>query len=329
MGTTSEGAGGRIVLTGAGGFVGQHLLRRLLADGKIGENGAPITSLVLVDVALNHVPDDPRVRAVVGDLGDSAILASALADGVDVLYHLASIPGGLTERNYELGRKVNIDSVFALLEAVRDQNAPPRVVFTSTVAVYGAPMPDLIDDLSPLQPTLTYGVQKLMMEGVVSDFTRKGWIDGRSVRLPGIVARPRVASGLMSAFLSDIFTVLRDGEKFVCPVSPQGTEWFLSVPACVECLIHAAAIAPAILPAWRVWNLPAQRLSIGSIVDGVAEVVGKHVYDLISYDPNPALERQFCSKPPFSTAIADRLGFKHDGTPAGLVRNALAAADQG
>jgi len=327
--TTSEGAGGRVVLTGAGGFVGQHLLRKLLADGKIGENGAPITSLVLVDIALKDIPDDPRVRTVVGNLTEAATLKSAIEGGVDVLFHLASIPGGLAERNYELSRAVNVDSVFALLEAVRDKDAKPRVVFTSTIAVYGAPMPDHVDDLTPLEPTLTYGVHKLIMEGVVSDFTRKGWIDGRTVRLPGIVARPRVASGLMSAFLSDIFTVLRDGEKFVCPVSNQGTEWFLSVPACVECLIHAAAIGPETLPAWRSWNLPAQRLSIGAIVDGIAEVVGNQVYDLISYDPNPVLERQFCAKPPFTTAIADRLGFKHDGTPANLVRNALAAADQG
>ena len=133
------------------------------------------------------------VVAHAGDLSDAATQQSALAGGVDVLYHLASIPGGLSERNYELSRKVNIDSVFDLLEAIRNPDAPPRVVFTSTIAVYGAPMPDHIDDLTPLHPTLTYGVHKLVLEGVISDFTRKGWIDGRTVRLPGIVARPRVA----------------------------------------------------------------------------------------------------------------------------------------
>lgn len=318
---------GRVVLTGAGGFVGKHLVRRLLADGQIG--GVPITSLVLVDIALPEPPADERVRAVVGNLSDPLIREQMLDGGVDVLFHLASVPGGAAERNYELSREVNVESVFALLEAVRNKEAPPRVVYTSTVAVYGPPWPEKIDDKTPLEPSLTYGVHKLMMEGVVSDFTRKGWIDGRAVRLPGIVARPRVASGLMSAFLSDIFTALRDGENFTCPVSAKGTEWFLSVPACVECLIHAAAIGPKTMPAWRAWNLPAQRLSIAQVVDGIAEVVGPQVRDMISYAPNPQLELQFCSKPPLETAIADRLGFMHDGSPANLARRALAAADQG
>ena len=324
----SAASGGRIVLTGAGGFVGKHLVKRLLADGKIGENGAPISSLTLVDIALDAPPNDPRIKTVVGNLTDQATREAALAGGVDVLFHLASIPGGLAERNYELSRAVNVDSVFALLETIRDAAAPPRVVYTSTIAVYGAPLPDHVDDATPLEPTLTYGAHKLMMEAIVSDFTRKGWIDGRSVRLPGIVARPRVASGLMSAFLSDIFTVLRDGENFVCPVSPQGQSWFLSVPACIDNLVHAAALPPDKLPRWRAWNLPAQRLSIAEIVDGIAEVVGSHVHELISYQPNPGLELQFAAYPPFATAIADGLGFKHDGSPAGLVRNALAAADQ-
>jgi len=329
MANHSTGAGGRIVLTGAGGFVGRHLVNRLLADGKIGENGAPITSLVLVDIALDNMPRDPRLKSVVGDLSDAAVREQALAGGVDVLYHLASVPGGLAERNYDLSKVVNVDSVFALLEAVRNADAPPRVVYTSTIAVYGAPMPDLVDDHTALEPSLTYGVHKLMMEGVVADFTRKGWIDGRTVRLPGIVARPRVASGLMSAFLSDIFTVLRDGEKFVCPVTKEGKSWFLSVPVCIDNLIHAAAIDAEPLPRWRAWNLPAQLLSMGEIVDGVAEVVGKHVYELISYEPtNPMLQANFASYPPYVTQTADRLGFKHDGSPASLVRNALRAADQ-
>ena len=321
--------GGRILLTGAGGFVGRHLANRLLADGKIGDNGAPISSLTLVDISLDHMPSDPRLKLLTGDLTDPAVVSAAVSGGVDVLYHLASVPGSLAERDPAHSKSVNVDAMFALLDAVRAHASPPRVVYTSTIAVYGAPMPDLIDDHTALEPSLTYGVHKLMMEGVVADYTKRGWIDGRTVRLPGIVARPRAASGLMSAFLSDVFTMLRDGETFVCPVTKEGKSWFLSVTACIDHLIHAASIGPDHLPRWRAWNLPAQRLSMGEIVDGIADVIGAHVYDLVTYEPtNPILQANFASYPPYVTQTADRLGFRHDGTPANLVRNALAAADQ-
>lgn len=317
----------RIVLTGAGGFVGQHLLRRLLRNGVLG--GQRITCITPVDINLPKMPDDARVRAVVGNLTDPAVIAAAFKGGCDVLFHLASVPGGLAERDPALSKAVNVDAVFALLDAARAQATPPRVVYTSTIAVYGTPLPDLIDDHTALEPSLTYGCHKLMMEAVVADYTRKGWIDGRTVRLPGIVARPRVASGLMSAFLSDIMTVPRDGEKFVCPVTPDGTSWFLSVPLCVQNLIHAAEIGPEQLPRWRAWNLPAQLLSLAEVVEGVAAVVGPHVRDLVTYGPvNPMLQANFASYPPYVTQTADRLGFKHDGSAAALVRNALAAADE-
>jgi nucleoside-diphosphate-sugar epimerase len=312
------GAGQQIVVTGAGGFVGKRLIGALLSRGELG--GRTIAGITAVDL---HLPEstDPRLRIVSGDLLDSAVIEAALSGGVDTLYHLVTIPGGAAERNYELSRRVNVDATLALLEAVGNAARPPRVVFTSTIAVYGNTM---------CRPTMTYGGQKLMIEAAISDFTRKGWIDGRAVRLSGIVARPYQAdSGLISAYLSDVFTLLAAGRAFCSPVSPEATSWMLSVPACVANLLHAGDIGAEGMPYWRAWNLPTQRLTMRALVDAIAAVTGADARALVSYDPKPLVEVQFGSYPPITTEIADRLGFAHDGNAAALVRNALAAAADG
>jgi nucleoside-diphosphate-sugar epimerase len=317
----------RIVITGAGGFVGKRLVRALLHRGELG--GRPIGAITCVDIALPPVAD-ARVRGIAGDLLDAAVLAEAVRGGVDTVFHLATIPGGAAERNYDLSRRVNVDGAFAVLEAVRNAAAPPRVVFTSTIAVYGVPLPEFVDDSTMCTPTMTYGGQKLMIEAAISDFTRKGWIDGRAVRLSGIVARPRQAnSGLISAYLSDVFTLLAEGLPFVCPVGPEATSWMLSVHGCIANLLHAGDIGPEGLPHWRAWNLPTQCLSMRALVDAIAAVTGADAAALVRYAPNPTVQAQFGSYPPIATAIADRLGFAHDGDPATLVRNALAAAAEG
>lgn len=319
----------RILVTGAGGFVGRALVRALLDQGRLGADGPAIGSVVAVDPHVDVFASETRVRAVQGSLADAGVRAEALRDGVDVAFHLAAVPGGAAEANYALGRDVNVQATLDLFEALRELPNVPVTVFAGTIAVYGVPLPtDQVDDATPLQPTLSYGAQKLMMEAAISDFTRKGWLDGRAVRLPGIVARPRQPNGLLSAYLSDVFSALRAGEAYTLPVSPSSTSWFMSLHGVVHNLLHAAALPTAVLPRWRAWNLPALHLRMDALVDALAEVLGPSVHARVSYAPNEPLEAQFGRYPPLRTAIADRLGFRHDGDAVTLVRHVLAGLEQ-
>lgn len=313
-----------VVITGANGFVGQGLAKRVLKQG-IG--GRAVTQLVLLSRKFEDPPVDPRVRLVKGDMADTALLQDALRDEPEVIFHLACVPGGVTEANYPLGKHINLDANIALLEMLRLREWKgthlPKLVFTSSVAVYGGPLGDSVNESVRAIPQLSYGAQKLIGELLISDYSRKGWLDGRSVRLPGIVSRPEDAAGHASRFLSDIIRFPAEGREFVVPAAPEATSWFLSRAACIDNLIHAAEIGGEQLNAARSWQLPAQHLRLSDLVDGIAAVHGEGVRKLISYKPDPAIQRVYASYPPLLTPEAERVGFRHDGDIPTLVRRAL------
>jgi nucleoside-diphosphate-sugar epimerase len=201
----------------------------------------------------------PRVRRLPGSIADPKVLAQAFEEPVDVVFHLASIPGGMAEQQYELAREVNLDATVRLLEAARAQtlatSKPVTFVFASTIAVFGSPLPAEVDDATPLKPKLTYGAQKLVGEILLEDFHRRGWIQGRAVRLPGIVARPPQRTGQLSAFLSDIIRELAAGNSYACPVAADSTTWLMSLPCIVDNLLHAAVMGPEACRDSRVWTL--------------------------------------------------------------------------
>lgn len=314
-----------VVITGAGGFVARALSEHIIRNGLPAPHG-PVDRLTLVDLSFPDEAPATGVHYLSGSIADPGVIARIFETPVDILYHLASIPAGTSERDYDLSRQVNLDATLLLLEAGRSQagapgGKPPVFVFSSSIAVLGGTFGDKVDDATPPHPELTYGTQKLIGELWVEDYTRRGWIDGRSVRLAGIVARPPQRTGQLSAFMSDIIREPAAGRPYTCPVSPQARCWLTSIPCVVENLVHAG-ILKAEGPT-RTWTLPALHVSMSGLVDAVAEVFNPEARTLVTYDPDPALEANFGRYPPLLTPAADSAGFRHDGDLKTLVKRAL------
>ncbi len=316
-----------VVVTGAAGFVGQALVARLLRGHAKGSS--KLQALTLLDVHFAEPPADPLVRQVSGSIADAAVVARAFDRPVDRVFHLASIPGGTAETQYELARDVNLGGTLNLLEAAKAQaerGGPVcRFVFASTVAVYGSPLPSVVDDGTALNPQMTYGAQKLMGEIAIADFTRRGWVDGCSLRLPGVLARPPARTGQLSAFMSDIIRELGAGRPFTCPTTPLATTWASSIHSIVDNLLHAATMDTSAWPARRSVALPTLHFTMGDLVKAIAAVHGQPVEEIVRWSPDERIERLFGRFPPLCTPIADALGFRHDGDLPALVRRSVAA----
>lgn len=311
----------RVLITGANGFVGRQLMLAVLSKGVL--RGQPVQRLLLLDTRLDELPHDPRVRAHLGSITDAALLRRALADGIDVVFHLASVPGGGAEQDYPQGYQVNLLASLELLDQLRNPLRPPVLVYASSVAVYGDRLPSRMDEATVARPQLSYGAHKLMVETALVDLARRGEVDGRALRLPGIVARPRAASGLRSAFMSDVLHAFAAGDGYVCPVSPQATAWWMSAQCCVDNLLHAAELSGLQWDTERVWQLPVLQLSMAQVIDALAGRFGEARRELISFAPDPHLQASFGALPPMKTARAKAAGFCHDGSAAILVRQAL------
>jgi len=309
----------RVMVTGANGFVGRQLVRRLLETGEV--RGRRIGALLVLDQALDGLPEDARLRRHYGSITDAALLRRVLADGVDVVFHLVSVPGGAAEAQYDLGYQVNLQASLELLNQLRNPQCPPVLVYASSIAVYGGELPTRMDERQPPSPQLSYAAHKRMVEIAVQDLARRGEVDGRALRLPGIVARPREPNGLRSAFMSDLLHAYAAGEAYTCPVSPEASAWWMSARCCVDNLLRAAELPNP--GSQRVWQLPVLHLSIAQVLAGLAASFGEAGRDRIAFDPDPQLEALFGRYPPLRTSLARELGFCHDGSVAGLLRNAL------
>lgn len=315
-----------VLITGAHGFLGGALCRRLLADGQL--HGRAIRRLSALDLQFGKLPAVEGVlRRHAGDLTDSAWLSSVLAgEPLDAVFHLASIPGGHAEADYALARRVNLDATTDLLERGKAQvdagGAAPVFVFASSIAVFG-PMPARVSDDTPARPVMTYGAQKRIGEILVDDFSRRGWVDGRALRLPGVLARPPARTGQLSAFLSDMLRELHAGRPFTCPMGSDATTWASSLPAVVDNLVHAASPVLHGLDQHRTFTLPTSRFSMSELVQAIGQVRGAPVEPLVRYQPDDHIQALFGGFGALHTEVADRAGFARDLNLPTLVRRSL------
>ena len=312
----------KLFITGAAGFIGSNFARHVLATS---DDSVVVYDALTYAGNLANLADlqgDSRFTFVEGNICDRATLENAVAGGADVVFHLASIPGGAAEQNFELGLQVNLMATIELMEVLRRQGTCPKLVFASTIAVYGVPMPDVIDeDLAPA-PSLSYGTQKLIGELLINDYGRRGFVDGRAVRIPGIVARPPTP-GMLSIFLSDLIRELSAGRPFTCPVAADAPSWWLSRPGIVDNLIQASNLGEDVVRTQRSFLLPAMRLTIAEIAAAIGKVTGRDAAKLVTYEPDAKLQAQFANYPPMRVPKALAAGFRTDESAEALVTRAL------
>ena len=310
-----------ILVTGANGFIGRHLIATLLAQGSIA--GQKIQALTALDLALDQVADAALLQKIAGSYSDPQVLQQAFARPVDLAFHLAAVPSGLCEQNPALGMEVNVQGMIRLLDALKAQENSCKLVFASSIAVYGKPDTALHTDLTPPAPTLSYGAYKVVGAVLLNDYIRRGWLQGCSLRLPGIVTRPPEPNGAVSIFFSDLIRELAAGRPVRCPVSPQAHSWLMSVGCCVRNLLHAAEHE---FTKAHTFMLPAQWLSMAGLVQAIAEHTGQpDLAALVDWQPDPWVEFNFGSYPPLSLPLAEAEGFRADESLRSLVADSLLA----
>lgn len=306
----------RILVTGAGGFVGSALVQRLRASAR------PDDSIIATDLAFAPSSVLAGVDYRAGAIDDPSHRASILAEPVDQLFHLATI-AGVQQSDFELGKRVNLEATMALLDLLSQQERPARLVYSSSVGVFGKPFPPIIDDSTLPEPPWSYGVHKLVCEHLITDYARHGRVDGIALRFPGIVARPEGSTTMLSAFVSNIFYAAREGREFSLPLGEEDGTWLMSLRRCLDNLQQAGNLDAAQLPARRAWTLPALFITMRELVDALATVYGASVREQIRFEPTEAARSLFGMVPLRATG-AERLGMQGDGTALQLVKNVIA-----
>jgi D-erythronate 2-dehydrogenase len=311
----------RIVITGGCGFLGRRLAIGLLEQGS---GLGSIDELVLFDNAppALPLPEDRRLRLVTGDIADRDMVAKLIAPGTDAVYHLAAVVSAEAETNTELGHRVNIDGTRAVLDACRTLDTSPCVVFTSSIAVYGGQLPPAVGDDTPLRPQNSYGVTKAIGELLVNDYTRKGYIDGRALRLPTVVVRPGRPNRAATTFASSIIREPLCGQDAICPVRPDTVMSLASPRRIIDGLVHALGLPGEALGWNRSLQLPGFSVSVGEMAAAVRRAAGEAAYARIHWQPDPLVQAIVGGvAPAVMTPRAEALGFACDRDIDEVVKN--------
>jgi D-erythronate 2-dehydrogenase len=326
-----------VVVTGGAGFLGSRLARELLAAGSLplaGRAGLPVSRVTLIDQA-PAPPDleaDPRVGVIRGELGDLLDPLSGgrdVLDGAEVIFHLAAAVSGECEADFDLGLRANLRATESLLACCRALGTSPVVVYSSSVAVFGGspeqPLPAVITDHTRPNPQTSYGTQKVIGEYLLADYARKGFLNGRAVRLMTVSVRPGRPNAAASGFLSGIIREPLAGQRAVCPVAP-GTEVALASPAkAVGALLCAATSSDQAWDGRTALTMPALTVTVADMAAALTRVAGPQVSALIDWVPDPAITRMFATWPARIRADrATRLGLAPDPDFDSVIRMHLA-----
>ncbi len=310
-----------ILITGAAGMVGRKLAERLLNDGRIGQR--EITKLTLHDIIApdTQPTENTSIRPIVGDLSDRSVVERLVAEKPDIVVHLAAIVSGEAESDFEKGYGTNFDGIRYLLEALRRQHYQPRVVYASSIAVYGTPFPEPIPDDFHLTPLTSYGTQKAVGELLLNDFTRRGFFDGIGLRLPTICVRPGKANKAASGFFSNIIREPLKGEEAVLPVAETVRHWHASPRAAVGFFMHAIGMDLEPVGPRRCLTMPGVAATVGEQIEALRNVAGDKAVALIRRQPDPVVAGIVSGWPTaFEARRARDLGFTADADFQAIVR---------
>jgi nucleoside-diphosphate-sugar epimerase len=312
-----------ILITGAAGMIGRKLTERLVTDR--GLDNRPVEKLTLVDIVAPERPKgfSDHVKTRAADLAEPGVAEKAISERPEMIFHLAGVVSGDAELNFEKGYRANLDGMRALLEAIREtgDGYKPRLIFTSSMAVYGAPFHNVIDDDFHLTPLTSYGTQKMMCEALLADYTRKGFIEGVGIRLPSIVVRPGKPNKAASGFFSGIIREPLNGEEAQLPVSESVVHTHASPRSAVGFLIHAAELPRGTIEPHINITMPGVSCTVGEQIAALRRVAGDKVAARIKRVPDELVMRIVAGWPHrLSGKRATELGFRVEKTFDEIIR---------
>ena len=314
----------KVLITGGAGFLGQKLAKQLLVRGSLKDSDGvdqKIDQLLLIDVVEANDFGDQRIKVIAGDISNPQLMQRLIKADIQSVFHLAAIVSGQAEADFDLGMRINLDAARLLLEACRSAGHKPKIIFTSSVAVYGGVLPEMVLDTTALNPQSSYGAQKAISEFLLYDYTRKGFVDGRVLRLPTISVRPGVPNKAASSFASGIIREPLNGKPSICPASPDLRIWLLSPRYAIESLIAGHDLHSSVLGLNKSINLPGVSVTVGEMIESLRKISGDEVAARISVEPDSKVEAIVRSWPgAWDASRAKSLGLKADANFESIIK---------
>ena len=322
----------KILVIGAGGMLGGQLIHKLAAKGTLTES--PISKIIRHDVILPPPPPPSPfpIETLMADMAAEGQAAALIKDRPDVIFHLAAIVSGEAEADFEKGYRINLDGTRNLLEAIRlvGDDYKPKLIFTSSIAVFGTPFPDAIDDAFLSAPLTSYGTQKAICELLISDYSRRGILDGIAMRMPTVCVRPGKPNKAASGFFSNIIREPLVGLEAVLPVDDSVRHWHASPRSAVNMLIHGARLDQKMLGNRRAISMPGLSCTVAEQIAALSRVAGPEAAKLIRREPDPLIQKIVSGWPQnFNPKRAIELGFVADNSFEDIIRIHIADQLQG